>query len=412
MNIKKTGSVFLAVLFTLLLPAGEFNVKKFGAKGDGKTDDTAAIQAAVKAAAAKCKIRRNFRGSPQSSYYGSGVSVTFPAGIYKITKTIHVSGTVSLMGKDAAPFIEWHGEEKGVMFDIYAHRNRVDSLIFLGGGRQLQFSNPNVDKTLIFITNCQFLYAKDIAVCLQPTKKVTHLSSQTVIEKCLFSKNYRCAQNYGDLFVLRDTWVDLAQPYMADGAAFLNPYGKMRFEFCCLTPSANPNKGPLYYHNARWVDNYTAFEAEGTRFGGEGGGIPAVYSYGGLPKRHPYTTAGRVSITNCLLACGQLARENAGVIRLFDLPGSIVIENNYASSGHPFIVCDPSMDLNKIKSNKKGLAVLKYRIANNTFNPHSEKGGMVPVELKEFFKSDSDCRFGKMIPPPIPKEITPVKEKK
>ena len=410
--MKKLFSLLLLTLLSMTLSA-EFDVKKFGAKGDGKSDDTAAIQKAVDAASKKCKVRRNFKGSPVSSYYGSGAVVTFPAGIYKITQTIRVSGFVSLAGKDAVPFIEWHGkEEKGVMFDIRAHRNNVKNLIFLGGGVQLQFSNPNVDKTLIFIENCQFLYAKDIAVKQIPSPGVDHLSSQTVIEKCLFSKNYRCAQNYGDLFVLRDTWVDLAQPYMADGAAFLNPYGTMRFEFCCLTPSANPNKGPLYYHNARWVDNYTVFEAEGTRFGGEGGGIPAVYSYGGLPKRHPYTSAGRVSITNCLLACGQLARENAGVIRLFDLPGSIVIENNYASSGHPFIVCDPSMDLNRIKSNKRGVAVLKYRISNNTFNPHSEKGGMVPIELKEFFKSDSDCRFGKMIPPPIPKEITPVKEKK
>src|SRR5687768_16073021 len=45
------------------------NVRNFGAKGDGRTDDSAAVQAAVDA--------------------GSG-SVFFPKGVYRITKTIEV----------------------------------------------------------------------------------------------------------------------------------------------------------------------------------------------------------------------------------------------------------------------------------------------------------------------------------
>ena len=404
--MKKTAILFLLSALPLLLGAGEFNVRKFGAKGDGKTDDTRAVQAAIDAAAKKVKARRNFRGSPKSSYYGSGVTVTFPAGTYKITGTIKVGPYINLAGKDACPFIEWYGEKNGVMFDISTHRNRVESLIFIGGGVQLQFSNRNVDKTLIFIRDCQFLYAQEIAVKLKPGKGVSHLSSQAVVEKCLFSKNYRCAQNYGDLFVVRDTWVDLAQPYMADGAAFINPYGTMKFEFCCLTPSANPDKGPLYYHNVRWVDNYARFEAEGTRFGGEGGGIPAVYNFSGPPLCHPYSSYGRISITNCLLACGQLKRENAGVIRLFDIPGSLVLENNYSSSGHPFIVCDPSLDVEKVKSDRKAMAVIKFRIANNVYNANSALGGMVPTQLKDFFKSGSDCRFGEVPAREIPKEIT------
>lgn len=48
---------------------GDGNVRSFGAKGDGRTDDSAAVQAAVDA--------------------GSG-SVFFPKGVYRITKTIDV----------------------------------------------------------------------------------------------------------------------------------------------------------------------------------------------------------------------------------------------------------------------------------------------------------------------------------
>jgi hypothetical protein len=50
------------------------NVKDFGARGDGSTDDTSAIQAAINAAAAK------------------GGSVYFPSGVYKISSTLTVSG--------------------------------------------------------------------------------------------------------------------------------------------------------------------------------------------------------------------------------------------------------------------------------------------------------------------------------
>ena len=102
--MKKTAILFLLSALPLLLGAGAFNVRKFGAKGDGKTDDTRAVQAAIDAAAKKVKVRRNFRGSPKSSYYGSGVTVTFPAGTYKITGTIKVGPYINLAGKDACPF--------------------------------------------------------------------------------------------------------------------------------------------------------------------------------------------------------------------------------------------------------------------------------------------------------------------
>ena len=52
----KKNIVAVLLILSAFLTAGEFNVKKFGAKGDGKTDDTAAIQAAVSSAAKSKRV--------------------------------------------------------------------------------------------------------------------------------------------------------------------------------------------------------------------------------------------------------------------------------------------------------------------------------------------------------------------
>ncbi|MBQ6470611.1 MAG: hypothetical protein IJJ33_01385 [Victivallales bacterium] len=401
----KFHSVLLLCAVLPVLSAGEFDVRQFGAKGDGENDDTEAIQAAVTAANKQTRIFRSFGRHKPSSYFGTGQTVTFPPGVYKITRTIQIGNHVSLSGDGGTPMLQWHGEENGVLFDVRAFRNRVERMIFAGGGTHLRFRNNNVDKTMITIRDCQFLYAGGVAVVLEPERGASHLSAQTLVEGCLFSKNYQCAQNYGDLMELRNCWVDQTQPQMADGAAFLNRYGTMRFAFCCLTPSANPDKGPLYYHNARWVDNYSRLEAESVRFGGEGGGLPAVYNYSGPATRHPWTGGGRILIRNCLLACGQQRRENGAVVRLFSLPSQIVLTDNYGLTLAPLLQCDPSLNWEgDLERNPNGMARVSYHVFNNLLS--SPMANAVPQGLKRFFTKESDCVFLEMKPRPIPSEVT------
>jgi hypothetical protein len=82
-------TVFRSVANPNLLFIRQFNesegisVRWAGAKGDGTTDDTAAIQAAVNVAASL------------------SVPIVFPAGNYKITSTISIPGTINVKGSDA-----------------------------------------------------------------------------------------------------------------------------------------------------------------------------------------------------------------------------------------------------------------------------------------------------------------------
>lgn len=58
-----------------------YNVKDYGAVGDGSTDDTTSIQAAITA----CQ--------------GTGAKLFFPKGSYKISTTLNITGTLALAGE-------------------------------------------------------------------------------------------------------------------------------------------------------------------------------------------------------------------------------------------------------------------------------------------------------------------------
>src|SRR5207244_11447079 len=65
---------------------GVFNVKSYGAVGDGVADDTAAVQAAIDAA-----------NSTAGALAGGGI-VFFPLGSYLISASLRVYGGITLTG--------------------------------------------------------------------------------------------------------------------------------------------------------------------------------------------------------------------------------------------------------------------------------------------------------------------------
>ena len=81
-----------------------FNVKDFGAVGDGVTDDTVAIQAAIDAAA---NMFNQVGFPPAGGVYDPPI-VLFAPGAYRLTNTLNVYVGLTLSGMSGVPFTVEH----------------------------------------------------------------------------------------------------------------------------------------------------------------------------------------------------------------------------------------------------------------------------------------------------------------
>lgn len=133
------------------------SVRDFGAVGDGRTDDTAAIQKAVSTLSGRIKLDR-FR--TEDDWYG-GTSEThveelfFPAGTYKISRTIYAAGSVAWHGEKGTKIILDNPKQDLLYVDHY-RRAIFDHLEFSGGQTHIQLWSQNWNASSVHIVHCTF----------------------------------------------------------------------------------------------------------------------------------------------------------------------------------------------------------------------------------------------------------------
>jgi hypothetical protein len=133
---------------TISVSASTLNVVTFGAAGDGKSDDTAAIQAAVNASA-------------------SGDTISFPAGSYKISSAITIQSSRTYSGTSATILIP--GGKYSFATPYNSTNNlTITGLIFDGGPIAIQGDGTSPANN-ITITKCTFQNITD-----QGTDWTTH----------------------------------------------------------------------------------------------------------------------------------------------------------------------------------------------------------------------------------------------
>ena len=203
--LKNLLTIFLLSISVITI-GNDFNVKKYGAIGDGVTDDAPAIQRAIDAAQV------------------SGGCVFFPQGKYRVKKTLYVSGVSS-----ADPKVNWVtlrgcgiGSQllgDGINFILSGRPNvgsakpwmngsRIESLTFTSFDLKNRCNGIDMNLMLrVFIESCNFLRLKSaLSATMEftphkdPKKKQGHAIWIVRINKCVLSHNSDIAINLRRVF--------------------------------------------------------------------------------------------------------------------------------------------------------------------------------------------------------------------
>jgi hypothetical protein len=239
--------------------AGYINVQDYIVASANTTDHTEAIRAA-------------FAEAGRTRKY----AVLFPSGYYAISDTIDISAANEIVGQGYVR-IEQRDPAKGIFHTAGKWRITIKGLNFIGGLDQIALGNPNTDQGFYIISECQFFTANGTAVRLLENTRSTHC----VIEKCAFMD---CVQNLVtvcDMTHLRDCWISTSPVQRDEPVAAIVNYGCLLVEHLLGVP--RPQGA-----NNRWIDNYGSVTCRSVRFGGEGGGFPAVNNFSkfGYPPTH------------------------------------------------------------------------------------------------------------------------------
>lgn len=303
------------------------------AVGDGRTDDTAAIQAAVDLAK-----KRTFALKPEAgSYLGSSAVIYFPAGRYVISDEISLGAYANVLS-DSRAIIEQKSPDKRSFVFNNVYTVSVRGLRFVGGRNQIWFDNKNIDSTMLEISDCEFQLSGDYAIYTHGTASPAdpHMSANLTINRCKFIRPRKVLRNVCDYAMVRDTWVTIGLTnFDRDSAAFLNTSGVLMFEnmigvpvFGTLDEQGRQSLEDQGVDRVRWIDNYGSLLVDKSRFGGEFGGIPIVHHFG-LPDLKYPKMGQSIAIESSWICAGPRSRKDSAVVTLRGgLPLMLRIEGN------------------------------------------------------------------------------------
>ena len=150
------------------------NVRQFGAKGDGRADDTQAIQAAF-------------------DQVTSGTTVYLPKGTYRITQSLTLTGPatgVLIVGHGRDTKLVWGGVEGGRMLhDDGLSTSRYVGLDLDGGGTAaVGFYHHSMKRFETEVEHKHLAFRNFTDAGLMAAKDDRYALAETTIENCLFEK--------------------------------------------------------------------------------------------------------------------------------------------------------------------------------------------------------------------------------
>ncbi|MDD5704606.1 MAG: glycosyl hydrolase family 28-related protein [Kiritimatiellae bacterium] len=353
---------------------GTVNVRDFGAKGDGRTDDTRAIQAAL-TAAAEATIHEPdtkeiaLHGENSSiparcgfHHHSTGPEVIIPPGHYVITDALCPEQVDAIRGV-GHPWIEQKNPGKDIFHaKARASRQTFRGLIFNGGQSHINLANALEDNGHILIEDCKFYNSKGIAIRMRENS----IAAILVIQNCQMVNCEQLVWSFTDFTQMRDCWITGGRS--GDGALIVTrPDATFSMDNICGVPLTNG-------YDQRWIDNYGTLLCNNVRFGGEEGGFTPVVNFA---KYQPGTNiCNQIVIENSNLVCGLGNNKRKCVIYCEEIPNRLDIRNCNLIGIPPVLVAE-KIDPKTYFRAKPGM--LKFTFDGN----FGELAHQIPALLKK-----------------------------
>jgi hypothetical protein len=289
-----------------------YNVLDYGAVGNGIADDTTAIRACIAAAVAATQSGTGGIYGPVGSAAissGSGPTVYFPKGVYKITDYLTANTN------QAVNYLQFVGENSIIVpsantirvFGGIGFMVTFTGLTFRGGAYAIGIKTANVDTAVIKISNCEFINQVQYSIETDLTSNSTSL----IIENCKFIMNDNTVP-CGMLNLQTSDFVSVTDCRVSGFTSRIPIVNKTQLWMKIV--QCIPNTGLTH-----WIENYGSLNLESCVFSGEDGGHPVVKNYAATSTNYPLI-ATQVKIVNCI------TQSSTYIVELYALPNVLWIE--------------------------------------------------------------------------------------
>ena len=308
------------------------NIYKFGAKGDGKHDDTAAIQKAI-----------DFIGAETDS------ELVFPHGIYKVSKSLILPPNIYLRGLGLACF---SGTPDVDTLFIGKNSQQVSfvNIGFYNVKNAVEISTSTDEHAKILFDHCSFSHISNIATsCLSGTGGVNEANhTELRISDCMYQINGQALVSNVSNAIFEYNWVSLHNKAVKPGT--LVNKGLLQIIDCIGIPSV--------LSTTTWIQNYGTLLLDNMRFGGEGN-LPKI-----LIENN--STMGEIFMKRSWLYC-----DNGSIINCNQLPSVVALKNNVGSPG-----------------NRQTMIVVNKTAKGKIADCFFESGNISPSSIKDHRKNE------------------------
>ncbi len=340
----------------LLPPTVRLNlVTDFGAKGDGRTDDTDALQRCITTVESTRKI--NYKASTGESSYPE---VVFPAGTYLVSRPLVIAAKPEnrglLLRGQGRVVVRQLDPSADIFYFHNAYRHVIENIAFEGGRCQVRFFTRNLDCAHLTVKNCRFIGSADYAiddilrgkagsyrkiaapyrvsvvdglvrgtpVDISNLPEVFYASTMMRITQCAFIRCWRVLRAAADWACMDHCRIE-THPDMRGAAIYSR--GVLKLDRVVGLAHVQPG------HDQRWIDNINAglvLENVKLETDSDIGMCPVynrrVYDNGG--QYHNY-----VIVDGCEFKVGGSPEKS--IVYCDEVPNMITIRNSRETSGRP-----------------------------------------------------------------------------